>query len=269
MISLDKEKETLWIPLYGKARESQKKSPILKDPKAEEIIGRIDLDFKSLNIPEKTNTMMCLRAKLFDNYVRNFLDKSGHTVVIHLGCGLDSRYDRIQQTHVQWFDLDFEEVISLRKKFYSESETYHLIPSSVTDKSWIESIPTGYDDYLVIAEGLFMYLREAEIKTLLRALKERIGRYTLIFDAFSTYTAKRISRHPSLKKTGASIQWGIDDPDHLTTWDPHIRWEKEIWLTSNEEIQHLNMITRLIYKIAHLFPMVRKAHRILVYSVHS
>jgi len=63
MITLDKEKETLLVPLYGKAMETQKKTPILYDAKAVEIIEKIDYDFKSLKIPGKTNTMICLRAK--------------------------------------------------------------------------------------------------------------------------------------------------------------------------------------------------------------
>ena len=63
MITLNKEKETLLVPLYGKVMETQKKTPILYDAKAVEIIEKIDYDFKSLKIPGKTNTMMCLRAK--------------------------------------------------------------------------------------------------------------------------------------------------------------------------------------------------------------
>jgi len=44
-VSLNKEMETLFIPLFGKARESKKKPPILVDKKAVEIIGQIDYDF--------------------------------------------------------------------------------------------------------------------------------------------------------------------------------------------------------------------------------
>jgi O-methyltransferase involved in polyketide biosynthesis len=62
-IVFTKEKETLLIPLYGKALESKKQNPILKDPKAEEIIEKIEYDFKQLHIPEKTDVMMSLRAK--------------------------------------------------------------------------------------------------------------------------------------------------------------------------------------------------------------
>ncbi len=91
MITLNKEKETLLVPLYGKAMESSKKHPLLTDKKTVEIVNNIDYDFKSLRIPGKTNTMMCMRARLLDIYTENFLKRNEDVVVLHLGCGLDSR----------------------------------------------------------------------------------------------------------------------------------------------------------------------------------
>lgn len=87
-ISLSEEMETLLIPLFGKARESRKTAPVLFDKKAVEIIGQIDYFFTSLKIPEKTNVMMCLRAKIIDNFVKDYLDRSNGSVALHLGCGL-------------------------------------------------------------------------------------------------------------------------------------------------------------------------------------
>lgn len=267
MIKLDKEKETLLVPLYGKAIETQKKTPILYDAKAVEILDKIDYDFKSLKIPGKTNTMMCLRAKLIDNFTDKFLKEKSDTVVLHLGCGLDSRCSRIDSENADWYDLDFEEVISIRKKFFQESETYHLIASSVTQLDWIENIPYGHANYLVIAEGLFMYLKEGEIKTLLNQIKKRTGNYTLIFDTYSVYTAKKVKNHPSIRKTGAQIQWGIDNTKELEKWNSEFRFEDDIVFTSNEEIEKMDLVTKLIYKIANLFPIARNAQRILIYNM--
>ncbi len=267
MITLDKEKETLLIPLYGKAKESKKKGAILPDSKAVEIVEKIGFDFSSLKIPDKTNTLMCLRAKLIDNFVRGFLSTNLESVALHLGCGLDSRYTRINNPKVDWYDLDFKEVIDIREKFFPETEKYHLIPSSVTKLNWLERIPVTRKQYIVIAEGLFMYLLEEEIKALLMAIKERIGQYILIFDAYSVFTSKRVKNHPSLKRTGAEVHWGIDAPEKLSGWDPKIKFEKEIYFTSNEEIEKLGFVGRLAYKIANLIPMARKAQRILIYRV--
>ncbi len=266
-VILSKEKETLLIPLYGKAMENRKKTPILKDVKAEEIVSRIEYDFRALRIPEKTNLMMCLRAKLIDNFVREFLSGKSGNVALHLGCGLDSRYNRIENPHVDWYDVDFSEVIDIRKHFYKETDHYHLIGSSVTEAEWLKKIPQSPKHALVIAEGLLMYLTEDDIRTLLGRLSDRLGTCTLVFDAFSSYAARKVRNHPSIKKTGAAIHWGIDDPVDMEKWGVGLRFIGEKYFTANEEIPNLITGARILFRIANLFPAAKKAQRILVYEM--
>jgi O-methyltransferase involved in polyketide biosynthesis len=268
-IILTEEKETLLIPLLGKAKESERETPILIDKKAVEIIKQIDYDFESLKIPEKTNIMMCIRAKLIDNYVKGFLAENKNSVALHLGCGLDSRYDRISNNNVDWYDLDFKEVINVRQHFFKETDKYNMIPSSVTEPEWIEKIPQEKEQCVVIAEGLFMYLKENEIKKLISRIKNRIGNYTLIFDAYSILTAKNAKSHPSLKKTGAKIHWGINDPEELTNWGMGIQLIGEQYFTDYEGINTLNTINKIMFKIANLFSVAKKAHRLLIYKINS
>ncbi len=266
-ITLTEEKETLLIPLFGKAKENRKKHPLLVDKKAVEIVNQIDYNFKSLKIPEKTNMMMCLRAKLIDNFVKGFLLDNNESVALHLGCGLDSRYSRIGNNNVDWYDVDFKDVIDIRRHFYKETDKYHLIASSITEHKWLKKVPADKKHYIVIAEGLFMYLKENEIKTLLNDLKNRIGSFTLIFDAFNIYTAKKVKNQPSIKKTGAVIHWGIDNPEKLSNWGTGIQFIEEQYFTSNEEVKNLDILTKIMYKLANLVPMAKKAHRLLIYKI--
>ena len=63
-------------------------------------------------------------------------------MVIHLGCGLDARITRVQPfSSIAWFDIDYPDVISLRKEFYSETNEYKMIASSITAQNWLETIP--------------------------------------------------------------------------------------------------------------------------------
>lgn len=210
--------------------------------------------------------MMCLRARLIDKFVESFLEKSNDSVAIHLGCGLDSRCNRINN-NADWYDVDFKEVIDLRKNFYEETERYHLISSSVTEDEWLREIPKGKTQYIVIAEGLFMYLNENDIKSLIKNLKDTIGSFTLILDVFSAFAAKKMKNHPSIKKTGATIQWGIDDPDELANWGMGIHLIKEEYFTSNEVIDKFGTSMKVIFKLANLFPIAKNAQRILSYRI--
>ncbi|WP_319559728.1 class I SAM-dependent methyltransferase [Marispirochaeta sp.] len=266
-IVLTEEKETLLIPLLGKARENEKQNPILIDKKSSEIVKQIDYDFESLKIPEKTNILMCIRAKLMDNYVTSFLSDNENSIALHLGCGLDSRYIRIKNNNVNWFDLDYKEVIGIRQHFFNETDKYHMIASSVTEPEWIKIIPQEKGHYIIIAEGLFMYLKENEIKELISRLKDRIGNYTLIFDAYSKLTAKNANNHPSLKKTGARINWGIDDPAELANWGLGIQLIDEVYFTDYEGNNTLNTSTKIMFKIANMLSIAKKAHRLLIYKI--
>jgi len=266
-LPLTEEQETLFVPLYSRAVESQQPNPIFVDGKAQEILDHVEYDFARHKIPRKTAVTLCLRAKKIDAYAREFLASHPRSVVIHLGCGLDSRYSRVNNGEVEWYDLDMPEVIDLRRKFYKEKGTYRMIPSSVTDLGWIDIISPQGRPVLVIAEGLFMYLKEEEVKALVLKLKEAFPGCGLVFDAYSVLTAKSAKRHPSIKKTGAVVHWGINDPTVIEHWAEGIRLKEEWYFTQAEDIEKLGFGYRLAFRIAGLFTTAKKAHRILYYSL--
>ncbi len=206
-----------------------------------------------------------------DAYAREFLAGHAGSVVIQLGCGLDSRYNRVNDGEVEWHDLDLPAVIDLRRKFYAETGQYHMIPSSVTDLGWTDAISPPVSQLgrpvLVIAEGLFMYLKEEAVKALILKLRQAFPGCELVFDAYSRLTAKSANRHPSIKKTGAVVHWGIDDPAAIEQWAAGIRLQEEWYFTQAEDIKKLRFGYRLAYRIADLFMAAKKAHRILYFNL--
>ena len=91
-MKLTPEQETLLITLYAKAQAG---NPLFFDPKAEDILNQIDYDFARLRVPYKTVVLICQRAKKLDDITRAFLDEHPGAVVLQLGCGLDSRFLRV------------------------------------------------------------------------------------------------------------------------------------------------------------------------------
>jgi len=57
-------------------------------------------------------------------------------VEMPVGCGLDTRFDRVDDGQVRWYDLDVPEVIDLRKQFLAESERVTCISGSAFDPSY-------------------------------------------------------------------------------------------------------------------------------------
>ncbi len=267
-IQLEKEKETLLIPLYSKAVENQKKTPIIVDEKAVEVVSRLNYDYSQLRIPKQTHVTLCMRAKQLDNYVKEFMQQNEECVVVHLGCGLDSRFIRVDNGTVEWYDLDYPEVIELRKSFYQEADRYHLIPSSVVEFKWMDNLIGKKGPFLFLAEGLFMYLKEREVKALVLKLQKTFPGCQLIFDSYSALTVKKIKNHPSIRKTDARIYWGIDNAHEIEKWKAGIQLREEWYFTQSKDINKLGAIYRLLFKLAGLFSVARKAHRILVFQLH-
>jgi O-methyltransferase involved in polyketide biosynthesis len=152
--------------------------------------------------------------------------------VLQLGCGLDSRFLRVDDGRVNWYDLDMPPVVELRHRFFTESERCHMIAASVTDLEWVDTVPYDGQPVLVVAEGLLMYLDEADVRRLVLRLHETFPGCRLIADVFSRLTARSAANHPALKFTAASIGWGIDDPCELEAWNPvSASWRSGISLT--------------------------------------
>lgn len=264
-VLLTEAQETLLIPLVSKAIESGRPNGIFRDEKAQEIVARVDYDFERLATPRKTVVTLCIRANKLDACAREFLRAHRDGVVLHLGCGLDSRCLRVERAGADWYDLDVESVIALRRMFYREEGGYHMIASSVTDLRWVDAIRAEGRPVLVIAEGLLMYLREEDVRALLLRLQSAFAGCELVADVFSEMTARRVGAHRSLAKTGATIHWGIDDAREIERWSPGIRLVEEWYFARAPEIARLSAGYRAAFKLAGWFAAANKAQRIVRY----
>jgi len=148
-----------------------------------------------------------LRNREFDRYARDFLVRHPDAVVVHIGCGLDSRFERVAERNgqVEWYDLDLPEVIELRRKLLGdEAGRYHFLPYSAFDLRWLEIISSYRQrPFLFLAEGVFMYFDETQVKSLVLALQKRFPGAELVFDAFSPYLIRMSNLRFTLSKLSA------------------------------------------------------------------
>jgi O-methyltransferase involved in polyketide biosynthesis len=261
---LNPEQETLLITLFAKA---QPENPLFFNSSAQDILSQVDYDFARLRVPYKTVILICQRAKKMDALTRDFLSDHPAAVVLQLACGLDDRFLRVDDGRVLWYDLDMPPVVELRRRFFSENERYHMIPASVTDSGWADKVASYGRPVLVLAEGLLMYLDEGHVRELVLRLRETYPGCRLIADVFSRLTARSATAHPSLKQTGATLGWGIDDPREMEDWAPGLRLLEEWYFTDDPDLARLSLGYRVAYKLAGAFQMARRAHRIVYYQL--
>ena len=95
--------KTLYIPLYGKAYVSRK-GIILEDKKAEEIWEKEGFRLRGKSRSRWLAYFMGMRSRIFDLWTMEKLVNLKDAVVIHIGCGMDSRVLRVGTNGHRWFD---------------------------------------------------------------------------------------------------------------------------------------------------------------------
>jgi methyltransferase (TIGR00027 family) len=225
-IALNGVPETLLVPLFYRAKETQSAAPLIRDTKAVEIIKTMKYDFSRCN---KWSTQACVvvRTRLFQDAIKHFLSKHPDSVVINLAAGLDNRFTELDNGQVRWFDLDLPEVIEVRKRYISESGRRTFIASDVLDFSWIDQL--GLADHttpvMVVAEGLLPYLPEDKVRQLLSTLADRFPNIQIVLEIFGSFVVGRewcVSEFKHIKPTPRFF-WSPRDPYELETWDKRFK----------------------------------------------
>ena len=238
--------------LYLRAYESRSPAPILGDTAAAEAVDRIEYDWARMRRamrPGSNQYLVAMRAKQFDDWSTSFLRRHPNAVVLHLGCGIDTRALRLHPPEtVQWFDIDQPRVIALRRKLYADRDGYRMIGSSVTDEAWLNEIPTDRP-MLMVAEGLVMYLTGPQVRTLLQRLTDRFDSGELAFD-----TASPMGPRLSTLLTKGITKWGIGDIHEIEEWNPRLRFlEQSLIGALYERIPSAPM--RLMWRLVNATPL--------------
>lgn len=221
-MKLNNESKTLFIPLLGKAIMSKDKL-FLHDPKAEEIVSKIDYDFNSLKQSKWLSMFMSVRALIIDELCNKYISEHPNATIIHLGCGLDSRCIRVNQNFNIWYDVDYENVINVRKKFYETDSKHKMIGNSVIDYKWLDQISSS-NNIIVVAEGLTMYLSEEEMKGLISQINNKLGDVHLLFDAYSKKGVRSSKIKNPVNQMKAEVKYGIDNPNEFLSLNENLEY---------------------------------------------
>jgi len=264
-VTLTGAKETLLITLYGKAEESRFPDSLLNDHFAADAVRRLDYDFARLSVRHDDMVALAMRAKLFDRVTREFIAGHSDATVLHLGCGLDSRVFRIDPpASVRWFDVDYPEVIALRRRVYPQREGYVMIGSSVTEPQWIAEVPPDRLT-LIVAEGLLPYLGQDEVPRLFERLTAHLRSGEIVFDGYSRLGLWLIRRNRLVRATGASLHWSIEDPRELERQVPRLKFVGEYFTYDSAYLGRFSWPGRVAIQIFRAIPTLRKVGRLLRY----
>lgn len=255
---MDGVNKTLYIPLYGKAYVSRK-GLLLTDRKAEEIWENEGFPLKGKAASKWLAYNMGMRAKVFDDWTEEKMKEQPDAVILHIGCGLDSRAQRISRNGQPWFDIDFPEVIVERQKYFREGEGYHMLPADMRQEGWKASVPGGRT--IVVMEGVSMYFRPEELTALLRQLGEEFEQVTLLMDCYTVFAAKATKYKNPINEVGVTTVYGMDDPLALAE-ATGFAYTAEHSLTPQHLIGQLSKREQLFFRSLFAGKMARKIYRL-------
>jgi len=256
--------ETLLIPLYCRAIENNAKKPIIKDPFALQVLEKINYDVSKLKIEKFTVITTVMRVKQFDEYLNQVIQKNPDSIVINIGAGLDTRFTRVDNGSIEWYDIDFPAVIELRNQLIPTHPRITNLEYSVLDFEWMNLIKDTKDrNVIILAEGVFMYLFEKDMKLLLQKISEKFPGSDLIFDAAHPFMIKHTKNLPAFKATQSSFNWAIKSVDELQKWNSNYQL-KDVYYYFKQKVKRLGW-----YKLFRFVPYMRNYMVILYYHLNN
>ncbi len=250
--------QTLLIPLYFRAIESQRPDALVRDFKAVELVSQLDCDLSAVQKLKGEQVNYLLRMREFDRLANAFLGEHPDGVIVDLGCGLDTRFERIDNGQVDWYGLDLPEVIALRKELLEETPRSHFIGCSVLDFSWMDALSDRASKaILFLAEAVLVYLKEADVKRLVQTLAGRFPGAEMVCEAYSPVV---IRYHPRPAAV-AQPYWGLKDDRDVEEWAPGVRLLSR-WLYFDKPEPRLGAFQLMRY-----FPFLARMVRIVHYRL--
>lgn len=220
--NLDGVPETLLIPLWARAQEQSRPDPIIIDPMAQRIVEALDYDFSRFTSQRVDGENFCIRSKVMDSLISDILRDSGPRTVIEFGPGLDTRFNRLGHLAERWIEIDFAEVIALRKRFFPEDASRQMLSGSMLDQEWMDKLRgTTNEPPLFIAEGVFYFFSRPQIRDFLGRLKTEFPGSSIVFDAVSELYLKLSNLQHPLANSRLEFALCPEAAD-IPAWDPQM-----------------------------------------------
>ena len=255
--------KTLYIPLYGKNYVS-KKGLFLNDKKAEEIWEAEKFSLKGKSKSKWLAYYMGVRSAVFDEWLKQQMSVLQDAVVIHIGCGMDSRAIRVGVEGHKWYDVDFSEVIEERKRYYAETTNYQMIAGDARDCRWLTNIKES-QSAIVVMEGVSMYLTIEEMQGLTDRLCSHFEKLALLVDCYTSFAAKMSKHRNPIKDVGVTEVYGIDNPQVYQS--EKLTYVKEHTMIPLKYIDELKGFERFIFAKLYAGSFSKKLYRLFEYKM--
>lgn len=247
-IELGDVQETALIPLACRASETKRRSPRIKDTKAVQIMDALNIAPKKY---DKILTHECVVARtiMFDETVKKLIEKYPDAVCINMGCGMDDRFSRVDNRKITWYNIDLPDSITVRKKVYEESDREKMISGSILEAEWTKKIPKD-KPVIIIAEGLFMYFTQEQIRCILDMISDNFTKGFLVVELMRQAAMKE-KLHETVRNTNAKFGWGCRNGHAIEELNRKFKLLSET--SFSEQMQKSTLISKILGTVIYKF----------------
>ena len=257
-VTLDGTAETMLQSFYARAKYSLQKGHKFYDAKAVELVNRIDYDFSSAEGDSTMSNGVIARTIVFDELVKDFIDRNPECTVVNIACGLDTRCYRMKGKYQRWYNIDLPETMDIRSRFLEENGPIYQIAKSATDPSYTLDIEYHGEPVLVVIEGLTMYLTEQDVRKMFEIIDQTFTQAKVLVEVMAPFVVKHM-KEKSIEGSQAKFIWGVKSGKAFQSVAPSFRSEKDISL-----VEGMKEFVP-VYKVLGKIPAVRNfSNKILV-----
>jgi O-methyltransferase involved in polyketide biosynthesis len=203
--------ETALWNLYQRA--SAARAGHLDDPRAVEVLARLDYPFERFDLPYHglAARLHALRVRTMDAALRRLLAGAPSATVVALGEGFETQFSRVDDGRLRWLTLDLPEVVAVRREVLPDGPRSRTLTGSVTDAEWAAQVDRERP-VIITAQGLLPYFQRDEVHRMLTAWARLLPGAWLLFDAVTARLQAVRRRNP--------LPNGYRPPDWTWTVDP-------------------------------------------------
>jgi O-methyltransferase involved in polyketide biosynthesis len=202
--------ETALWNLYQRA--SAARAGHLDDPRAVEVLARLDYPFERFDTPFHglAARLHALRVRTIDAALRRVLAGAPDAIVVALGEGFETQFWRVDNGRLRWLTLDLPEVVAVRREVLPDGPRNRTLAGSAADSEWTAQVDRERP-VIITAQGLLPYFERDKVHRMLTTWARLLPGAWLLFDAVTAHLQAVRQRNP--------LPGGYRPPDWTWTMD--------------------------------------------------
>ncbi|MEP7065425.1 MAG: class I SAM-dependent methyltransferase [Gemmatimonadota bacterium] len=243
-----------WVAVY-RAMESERPDALFHDPFARRLAGaKGDEIVRTLKDGRSMAWAMIVRTQVFDEIILAEIAADRIDLVLNLAAGLDARPWRLElPPTLRWVDVDLPEILRYKLETLGDAEpkcAYEAVETDLTDasarRSLFARIGGEANRVLVVAEGLLIYLSEADVGALASDLHASPTFARWVIDLASPRLLKMMTKSwgNALESGNAPFKFA---PANGTNFFGDFGWEERAFYSTVEEAERLDREMKMMW----------------------